>query len=91
MVFGSINRLNLKINDLNKEAEYQDCKHKIENVWIKRLLLWLTMMGLIETGIGVILWLTVGLDNLNFLFNVGLAVVTFILFKAMPKVSTYMP
>lgn len=77
---GSINKWNLKINDLNKEAEYQDCKHKMENVWIKRLLFVLILIGLLETSIRFILWLTIELNDLGILFYLGLFIVSLILY-----------
>lgn len=87
---GAINRLTLKLNDLNKETEYQDTKNSREIIYVKRQMLVFIVTTLLFGLFGLILSLTLDYTNIGIYYYVALSIFSIMVYYILPRVTNYL-
>lgn len=90
MAQGSINKFNLKINDLNKETEYQDNKNQREIIYVKRQLILFILTTLIFTIFGGVLLMVQNYTNIGIYYYLGLSGFSFLMYQLLPRLYNYL-
>jgi len=86
---GTINKLTLQFNDLNKEAEYQENKNQREITYIRKQLIIFIVTTALFSFIGLILWLTIDFTNIGIIYYLILSALSCIVLIALPLVKQY--
>jgi len=87
---GAINRWTLKLNDLNKETEYQDTKNSREIIYVKRQMVVFILTTNLFGVLGLILSLTADYTNIGIYYYVALSVFSIIVYYILPRITTYL-
>jgi hypothetical protein len=87
---GSINKWNLKLNDLNKETEYQDNKYQREIIYVKRQLIVFIFTTLIFSIFGGFLVVTINYTNIGIYYYLGLSFFSFLMYQMLPRLYIYL-
>jgi len=77
---GSINKWNLRLNDMNKETEYQDSKNQREIIYVKRQLLVFILTTMIFSCFGAVLFFFIEFTNIGIYYYLGLSIFSFIMY-----------
>jgi len=87
---GSINKWNLRLNDMNKETEYQDNKNSREIIYVKRQLLVFIGTTLIFSCFGGVLYIFIEFTNIGIFYYLGLSIFSFIMYHLLPRLYAYL-
>ena len=87
---GAINRWTLQLNDLNKEAEYQDNKNGREIIYVKRQMIVFILTTLMFGVFGLILSLSIQYTNIGIYYYVALSVFSLVVYYVLPRITTYL-
>mgnify|MGYP000751539290 CR=1 FL=1 len=81
---GAINLWTLKLNDLNKETEYQDNKNGREIIYVKRQMLVFILTTMLFGLLGLVLIFTQDYTNIGIYYYVALTVFSIVIYILLP-------
>ena len=87
---GTINKLSLVLNDMNKETEYQDNKNQREIIYVKRQLIAFIATTMIFSLFGLTLYITIDFTNIGIYYYLGLSIFSFIMYLLLPRLYAYL-
>lgn len=87
---GYINKWNLRLNDMNKETEYQDNKNSREIIYVKRQLIVFIITTLIFSLFGGFLYIFIEYTNIGIFYYLGLSVFSYVMYMLLPRLYAYL-
>lgn len=83
---GTINKITLQLNDLNKETEYQDNKNSREIEYIQRQMIVFILTTLIFSIFGFILSMTLEYTNIGIYYYTSLSIFSIGVYVCLPRI-----